>query len=112
MSIPKGAAEMEKNGIPVITGDLHPVSALAKLVDYSEKYRRNKQANESAEQRETAGSEAKGILENLLKPGVTLSEFEASEILEIYQITTAQKPWQLRLRKLFNVPEALAIRLC
>ncbi|MEK4029182.1 acetate--CoA ligase family protein [Pseudobacillus sp. FSL P4-0506] len=91
MSIPKGAAEMEKNGIPVITGDLHPVSALAKLVDYSEKYRRNKQANESAEQRETAGSEAKGILENLLKPGVTLSEFEASEILEIYQITTAQK---------------------
>ncbi|OCA85330.1 acetate--CoA ligase family protein [Pseudobacillus wudalianchiensis] len=91
MSIPKGAMEMEKNGIPVITGDLQPISALAKLVDYSEKYRRNQQANELAEQRTLQRSQLKGALESLLKPGVTLSEFEASEILELYQITTAQK---------------------
>ncbi|KMY54405.1 acetyl-CoA synthetase [Bacillus sp. FJAT-27231] len=91
MSIPKGAMEMEKNGIPVITGDLQPISALAKLVDYSEKYRRNQQANELAEQRTLQGSQLKGALESLLKPGVTLSEFEASEILELYQISTAQK---------------------
>ncbi|HEY9577707.1 MAG TPA: acetate--CoA ligase family protein, partial [Pseudobacillus sp.] len=91
MSLPKGAAEMEKNGIPVVTGDLHPMSALAKLVDYSEKYRRNKQINELEEQITIGMNDAKAKLKILLKPGTTLSEFEASEILESYQISTAQK---------------------
>jgi acetyltransferase len=91
MSIPKGAAEMEKNGIPVIPGNLHPISALGKLVRYSEKYHRNKQSDRSTVQKNTQLTDVKSRLENLLTPGAVLSEWEASEILEHYHIPTAQK---------------------
>ncbi|WP_066383135.1 acetate--CoA ligase family protein [Neobacillus mesonae] len=92
MSIPKGAAEMEKNGIPVITGDLNPIGSLAKLVAYSEKYRKKKLTSHQEEQRRSGGSvESKQIIQNLLKPGKTLSEFEAGQVLAQYGIPTARK---------------------
>ncbi|WP_286228575.1 acetate--CoA ligase family protein [Neobacillus mesonae] len=92
MSIPKGAAELEKNGIPVITGDLNPIGSLAKLVAYSEKYRKKKLASHQEEQRRSGGSvESKQILQNLLKPGKTLSEFEAGQVLAQFGIPTARK---------------------
>src|SRR5699024_9933529 len=45
MSLPEATEVMEENGIPVIPGDLNPVRALAKLVDYSEAYHRAQQKN-------------------------------------------------------------------
>ncbi|MDQ6600469.1 acetate--CoA ligase family protein [Bacillus salipaludis] len=91
MSIPKGTSEMEKNGIPVIPGNLNPIGALAKLVEYSEKYRKNQINEAQAGQKYPVLKGSKPNLQQLLKPGVTLSEFESSEILELYHIPTSQK---------------------
>ncbi|MEK3853911.1 acetate--CoA ligase family protein [Cytobacillus sp. FSL H8-0458] len=89
MSIPKGTAAMERNGIPVIPGSLDPICSLAKLVDYSEKYRKNQLASAMEKLGNTRANEER--LPSLLKPGETLSEFEASEVLEAYGIPTAKK---------------------
>lgn len=87
MSIPNAASELEKNGIPVIPGSLHPIRALAKLVDYSEKYQKNKKTDTQIP------LEIKGKMElkNLLLPGTKLSESEASNILDSYGIPTTSR---------------------
>lgn len=92
MSIPKGTVELEKNGIPVITGDLNPISSLAKLVEYSEKYRKNQIAClEEAACNKKVQPELIEKLQELLRSRSALSEFESSKILELYRIPTAKK---------------------
>lgn len=87
MSIPKSAAELEKNGIPVIPGSLNPIRALAKLVNYSEKYQKMKQEINQPLQE----VEEKKDLKDLLLPGLTLSESQASDILDSYGIPTTRR---------------------
>lgn len=87
MSIPKAVSELEKNGIPVIPGNLNPVKALTKLVDYSEKYKRCKQEDNLP----LAKSAGKKDLKGLLQTGSTLSEFQASDILDLYGIPTTER---------------------
>src|SRR5699024_1152965 len=87
MSVPDGTEELEKNGIPVITGDLNPVRALAKLVDYSERYRKFKQGNRI----EITNNQTKANLSKLMQPGAVLSESQASEVLESYGIPTTKR---------------------
>ncbi|WP_423799810.1 acetate--CoA ligase family protein [Neobacillus sp. SAB-20_R2A] len=91
MSIPKAAPELERNGIPVIPGDLNPISSLAKLVGYSDKYRKNQLANTQEKAFKQERQDAKQLLHHLLKPGAALSEFEASKLLAQYDIPTAKK---------------------
>lgn len=90
MSIPQGTAELVKNGIPVIPGNLHPIRGLAKLVKYSEYYRKNKELNE-INQLETPALIEKQDIETLLHSGKTLSELETSTILDHYQIPTTNR---------------------
>jgi len=87
MSIPSAASELEKNGIPVIPGNLNPIRALAKLVEYSEKYRKAKQGTIQQ------ALEIKGEIElaDLLLPGTKLSESQASNILNSYGIPTTTR---------------------
>lgn len=87
MSVPDGIEELEKNGIPVITGDLNPVRALTKLVDYSERYRKNKHRNRT----EIASKQTAANVSKLIQPGATLSESHASEVLESYGIPTTKR---------------------
>lgn len=87
MSIPKAASELEMNGIPVISGELQPMRALAKLVDYSEKYRKNNIANHQVLEEINKKVE----LEDLLIPGTRLSESQASEVLASYGIPTTNR---------------------
>src|SRR5699024_10450511 len=87
MAIPRGTEELEKNGIPVITGHLNPIRSLAKLVAYGEKYR--KTVTKSPTQ--TSEEWKKKDISHLLSPGVTLSESQASIVLENYDIKTAKK---------------------
>ncbi|ASN06161.1 acetate--CoA ligase family protein [Virgibacillus necropolis] len=87
MSIPKTAVELEKNGIPVIPGNLNPIKALAKLVDYSEKYQKNKH-NENLS---IPKLQEKKVLKSLLQAGTTLSEFQSSDILDLYGIPTTKR---------------------
>lgn len=91
MSIPKGAAELEKNGIPVITGDLNPIGSLAKLVEYSEKYSKNQIASSEEARNKKGYPDLKQKLQELVKSGSALSEFESSQLLELYGIPTAKK---------------------
>nr|WP_245837380.1 acetate--CoA ligase family protein [Virgibacillus phasianinus] len=87
MAVPAGTDELEKNGIPVITGDLNPVRALAKLVDYSERYRQTKQEKGN----EFPGKKTETNVSKLMRPGATLSESEASEVLESYGIPITKR---------------------
>ncbi|MBM7599973.1 acetyltransferase [Virgibacillus halotolerans] len=87
MSVPKAAPVLAKNGIPFVPGNLNPVRALAKLVNYSEKYYKTKlEVNQTIEQNNN-----KENLKDLLPPGVTLSESQASNILDSYGIPTTKK---------------------
>lgn len=87
MSIPASASELERNGIPVIPGNLNPIRALAKLVKYSDKYRKAKQGTIQKV------PEIKGEIElaDLLLPGTKLSESQASDILNSYGIPTTTR---------------------
>ena len=87
MSTPDGTEALEENGIPVITGELNPVRALAKLVDYSERYRKFKQGNRT----EFTSTQTKANLPELMQPGAVLSESQASEVLESYGIPTTKR---------------------
>ncbi|QNU07183.1 acetate--CoA ligase family protein [Peribacillus butanolivorans] len=87
MSLPPGTPELVKNGIPVIPGNLNPIRGLAKLVEYSEYYRKNQEANVFNSSKKIE----KQRLQSLLEPGTTLSESQASVILERYQIPTTKR---------------------
>lgn len=91
MSLPRGAAALEKNGIPVIPGNLNPIRSLAKLVEYSEKYRKNQILSDDKVPANHGHKESKQRLNTLLKQGAALSEFEASQLLAQYGIPTARK---------------------
>ncbi|MFJ7680122.1 acetate--CoA ligase family protein [Peribacillus sp. NPDC097198] len=90
MSIPQGTAELVKNGIPVVPGNLNPIRGFAKLVEYSEYYRKNKELH-VFEQLEIPKLIEKQDIEKLLPAGKTLSESEASAILDHYQIPTTKR---------------------
>ena len=85
MSVPKGKEELEKNGIPVIPGNLNPIKGLAKLVEYSESYRKYKQS--ISQEEETA----KQQLDMSLVTSTTLSEAQATDILDLYGIPTTRR---------------------
>ncbi|WP_106498368.1 acetate--CoA ligase family protein [Lentibacillus sp. Marseille-P4043] len=87
MSIPNSAAALEKNGIPVIPGNLNPISALAKLVNYSEKYHKMKLADDEL----MTEWDKKEDISSLLQPGTTLSESQASDVLASYGIPTTKR---------------------
>ncbi|WP_232423513.1 MULTISPECIES: acetate--CoA ligase family protein [Bacillus] len=87
MSVPKGKQALEENGIPVIPGDLNPIKGLAKLVEYSESYKKHQQRNL---QNHLESSSQKRIHLSL-QPGTTLSEAQASDILERYGIPTTRR---------------------
>ncbi|MFJ7747875.1 acetate--CoA ligase family protein [Peribacillus sp. NPDC097295] len=90
MSIPQGIEELVKNGIPVVPGNLNPIRGFAKLVEYSEYYRKNKELN-AFEQLEIPKLIEKQEIERLLPAGKTLSEAEATAILDHYQIPTTKR---------------------
>lgn len=87
MSIPAAAPELERSGIPVIPGNLNPIRALAKLVEYSQKYRKAIQGTNPL------ATNSKGEIElaDLLRPGTKLSESQASDILNSYGIPTTTR---------------------
>lgn len=86
MSAPKSISRLVENGIPVITGDMNPIRALAKLVDYSEKYQKNKLEIEEP----SILMDKKSEVAQMLSVHKTLSESEASKILEVYGIPTKE----------------------
>ncbi|WP_200416379.1 acetate--CoA ligase family protein [Virgibacillus salexigens] len=96
MSIPKSADYLEQNGIPVIPGDLNPIRALKKLVQYSEKYEKNKRANEQTSPKISRKNELQ------LQPGATLSESQAADILDLYGIQTTKRAIALSLDEAVN----------
>ena len=85
MSVPKGKEELEKNGIPVIPGDLNPIKGLAKLVEYSERYRKHQQTSFQEDDSPTKK------IQLSLQPGATLSESQATDILDLYEIPTSRR---------------------
>src|SRR5699024_6762961 len=86
MSVPKGASYLEENGIPFIVGNMNPIRSLAKLVDYSETYRRNKENADRASKVSLLTSDV-----HLLLPGnTTLSETQSNEVLASYGIPTTK----------------------
>lgn len=85
MSVPKGKEELEKNGIPVIPGDLNPIKGLAKLVEYSERYRKHQQITAQED------TSPKKKIHLSLQTGPTLSESQATEILDLYEIPTTRR---------------------
>lgn len=87
MSIPKGKEELEKNGIPVIPGDLNPIKGLAKLIEYSESYLKHQQRNLQEQEEQTSHPEIKVFLQS----GSALSESQATDILERYEIPTTKR---------------------
>lgn len=86
MSAPKSTSRLVENGIPVITGDMNPIRALAKLADYSEKYRKNKVEIEEP----PLFVDKKIEVAEMLSTHKTLSESEASKVLEAYGIPTKE----------------------
>ncbi|POZ56511.1 hypothetical protein LYSIN_01294 [Lysinibacillus sphaericus] len=85
MSVPKGKETLEKNGIPVIPGDLNPIKGLAKLVEYSESYRKHQQ-----KMRQQEDSTIKRIdIAHIRR--TTLSEAQATDILDVYGIPTTKR---------------------
>ena len=87
MSIPNSTPELVANGIPVITGDLNPIRALAKLVEYGERYEQQKEKKDLVIQ----PRQAKKDITPLVQYKTTLSEAEASEVLELYDIPTTKR---------------------
>ncbi|ASV68353.1 acetate--CoA ligase family protein [Cytobacillus sp. FSL W7-1323] len=87
MSIPKGQQYMVDHGVPVIPGNLQAISALAKLVEYSEKYR----AYQKESVRERASIQKKENVAYLLQENQILSEWDASKVLQAYEIPTTKK---------------------
>ncbi|MEF2094227.1 acetate--CoA ligase family protein [Bacillus sp. CFBP9009] len=87
MTLPPATAELVKNGIPVIPGNLNPIRGLAKLVEYSEFYRKNLESQVS----DSTKKIEKQSLKDMLKPGATLSESEASLVLERYRIAATKR---------------------
>jgi len=87
MSIPPAAELLEENGIAVIPGDLNPIRAVAKLVDYSEAYHKAKDENNELKNIEVNTQE----ITNMLPMGKTLSESQASEVIERYGIRTSRR---------------------
>lgn len=87
MSIPKGQQYMVDHGVPVIPGNLQAISALAKLVEYSEKYR----AYQKESVRERAFIQKKENVAYLLQENQILSEWDASKVLQAYEIPTTKK---------------------
>lgn len=83
MSLPRAASELEKSGIPVVPGNLNPIKGLAKLVEYAEKYRRNQQEELQSLHKQTS--------QHVLQIDETLSESQASNILELYGIPTTKR---------------------
>ena len=84
---PAATEELNKNKIPMIPGDLNPIRSMVKLIDYGEKYRR--EINQTEEKKKS--NRKHNDISHLLTPGATLSESEASTILENYGITAAKK---------------------
>lgn len=87
MSTPKAARELNKNGIPFIQGNLNPIRGLAKLVNYSERYKKTQQETNYI----LPENENKKDLTGILHPGITLSESQASSILDAYGISTTKR---------------------
>lgn len=85
MTYPKATATLVKNGIAVVPCSLNPVRALTKLVEYSEAYRRS-QVTTLADYKQPHVA-----LNDLLIPGETLSEAQASEVLSRYGIPTTER---------------------
>lgn len=86
MSYPKATDYLEKNGIPVIVGDMNPIRSLAKLVDYAEAYRAHHSQIEEQEVKEGE----KVNVHHLLPSSTTLSETQSASILKEYGITTTK----------------------
>lgn len=87
MSIPKGTKELEKNGIPVIPGNLNPIKGLAYLAAYSEYLQKYKNTDLKEEFLSVSGSD----ISHLLRPSSHLSESEAAEVLKKYEIPTTKR---------------------
>lgn len=85
MTYPKATATLVKNGIAVVPCSLNPVRALTKLVEYSEAYRRS-QVTALADYKQPHAD-----LSDLLIPGETLSEAQASAVLARYGIPTTNR---------------------
>lgn len=85
MTYPKATETLVANDVSVISGTLNPVRALAKLVQYSSYVQVNEKVSDVRADYDPV------ILEDLLKPGATLSESEASEVLDRYGIPTAKR---------------------
>jgi len=88
MSKPQGTEYLERNGIPVVRGDLNPVRGLTKLVDYSERYRAHQTEKKVQEKVEP---QLPFDISPLLPPEKTLSEIDSSRILEAYGVRTTKK---------------------
>lgn len=85
MSVPKGKDELEKNGIPVIPGDLNPIKGLAKLVEYSERLRKHQQTIHQEDK------SPKKTIAIALESDSILSESQAADILDLYDIPTTKR---------------------
>lgn len=86
MTYPKATDTLVANDIAVISGALNPVRALSKLVQYSTYVQENEQLSDVAADFGSANN-----IDALLKPGATLSESEASEVLDCYGIPTTKR---------------------
>ncbi|WP_050615192.1 acetate--CoA ligase family protein [Bacillus testis] len=89
MSVPKATAILEKNGIPVIPGNLNPIKSLARLVDYSEQYRKHLKEKEGPEEAATIYTAGEGRLE--MEGKGSISESAATNLLESYRIPVTRR---------------------
>ncbi len=87
MSVPKGTAELEKNGIPVIPGNLNPLKGLAHLVEYSQYLKKHQQRSLQEDILQNTTQE----LNFSLQADANLSESQAADILEQYGIPTTKR---------------------
>ena len=85
MTYPKATETLIANDVAVISGTLNPVRALAKLVQYSAYVQMNDQVSD------VAADYGPADIADLLKPGATLSESEASDVLDRYGIPTTKR---------------------
>lgn len=83
---PRATQTLVENGIPVVPGSLNPVRALTMLVQHSERYQKWQKALPVEE-----AVFPSQPLDDLLVPGSTLSEAEASEVLTRYGIPTTTR---------------------
>ncbi|MGE7020971.1 acetate--CoA ligase family protein [Solibacillus cecembensis] len=86
LTYPKATNTLVANDIAVISGALNPVRALSKLVQYSKYVQENDQLSDVAADFGSANN-----IDALLQPGSTLSESEASEVLDRYGIPTTKR---------------------